>query len=152
MRNIYKAALILMLCLMMGHMCVSAKGISGKIQDDQGHTYIVKDGKIQYGFFRYKGNYYYGYKKSTRWHRRGTLARDCHKIVQGKWYYFTHSGKVQKHDSDHIDVRHRDYTVKYIYVTPCMRYSAALKRYQIKKKGKWVEMGMQFNWDCDHQP
>ena len=149
MKIIKKMVAVIIITLMIGSVSVSAKGISGKVRDDQGGIYIVKDGRIQYGLFRYHGNLYYAYKKTTRWHKRGTLARDCHKVIKGKWYYFRHSGKAQKHDNDHLDVR-RDGTIKYIYVTPTMRYSAAHKRYQVRKRKKWVDVGMQFNWDYDH--
>ena len=123
-----------------------AKGISGKIKDNEHNTYIVKDGKVQYGLIRYHGNIYYAYHSTSRMHKKGSLAKECFKVVGGKWYYFTHSGKALDKDTEFIDIRHKNKTVRNI-VTPGtggkQRYNTTERRYQVKTKGKWKSVGQQ---------
>ena len=104
------------------------------------------DGEKITGLIRYRGNIYYGHREGTPAHPVGSLALDCFKMVDGDWYYFGKDGKAQKHDSRYIDIRSRNRTVRYIYTPGTnrkQRYSTREERYQVKKHGKWMTVGMQ---------
>lgn len=108
------------------------------------------------GLYRKHGNYYYAHKTSSPRYKKGDLSRECFRIINGKWYYFRKSGKMQKRDSHYIDIRHRDYSVRYIYTPGTnrqQRYSTKLNRYQVKVGRHWMEVGMQcYYGPLDDQP
>ena len=102
----------------------------------------------KYGLFKSGGDWYYRYQSTSALHKRGELAKDCIKVINGKFYYFKHNGKMQRKDSHYLDIRHRDGSIRYIY-TPgthkTQRYSTRLRLRQIKRKGKWrTEEGMRY--------
>ena len=102
----------------------------------------------KYGLFKSGGDWYYRYQSTSVLHKRGELAKDCIKVINGKFYYFKHNGKMQRKDSYYLDIRHRDGSIRYIY-TPgthkTQRYSTRLHLRQIKRKGKWrTEEGMRY--------
>lgn len=98
------------------------------------------------GLYKRGGHWYYGHKTKSALYDVGDVARDCFKIINGKFYYFRHSGKMQTKDSHYIDIRHRDHSVRYIYTPGTKRkerYNTRLHRYQIKKGKKWETVGME---------
>lgn len=102
----------------------------------------------KYGLFKSGGDWYYRYQSTSALHKRGELAKDCIKVINSKFYYFKHNGKMQRKDSHYLDIRHRDGSIRYIY-TPgthkTQRYSTRLRLRQIKRKGKWrTEEGMRY--------
>ena len=114
-------------------------------KDAAGNRYIIRHGKKQTGLIRYRGNIYYAHRTKSACYPVGSLATDCFKEIDGKWYYFGKTGKAQKHDSRYIDIRHRNYTVRAI-ITPGtgkkQRYYTRDHQYQIRRNGKWVPVGM----------
>lgn len=94
----------------------------------------------KYGLFKQGGSWYYRYHSTSTLNKRGELARDCIKVINGKFYYFKHNGKMQRKDSHYLDIRHRDGSIRYIYIPgthKTERYNTRLKRYQIKRRGRW---------------
>lgn len=117
---------------------------NGRYEDSNGNLYIYKNGKVQTGYFRYKGDTYYGHKKGTKAHPRGSLTRYQFRIRSGnRWYGFDWQGKMYKKDyyrrtgrfkrSLVLKIR-KNHTVKYIYTNTSTRrgcrYSTAELRYQ----------------------
>ena len=102
----------------------------------------------QYGLFKSGGDWYYRYQSTSALHKRGELAKDCIKVIKGKFYYFKHNGKMQRKDSHYLDIRHRDGSIRYIYIPgthKTQRYNTRLRLRQIKRKGRWrTEEGMQY--------
>lgn len=102
----------------------------------------------KYGLFKSGGSWYYRYHSTSALHKRGELARDCIKVINGKFYYFKHNGKMQRKDSHYLDIRHRDGSIRYIYIPGThrtQRYSTRLLLRQIKRKGRWrTEEGMRY--------
>ena len=50
----------------------------------------------KYGLFKSGGDWYYRYQSTSVLHKRGELAKDCIKVINGKFYYFKHNGKMQR--------------------------------------------------------
>lgn len=102
----------------------------------------------KYGLFKSGGSWYYRYQSTSALHKRGELAKDCIKVINGKFYYFKHNGKMQRKDSHYLDIRHRDGSIRYIYIPgthKTQRYNTKLHLRQIKRKGRWrTEEGMRY--------
>lgn len=102
----------------------------------------------QYGLFKSGGSWYYRYQSTSALHKRGELAKDCIKVIKGKFYYFKHNGKMQRKDNHYLDIRHRDGSIRYIYIPgthKTQRYNTKLHLRQIKRKGRWrTEEGMPY--------
>lgn len=102
----------------------------------------------KYGLFKSGGDWYYRYQSTSALHKRGELAKDCIKVIKGKFYYFKHNGKMQRKDSHYLDIRHRDGSIRYIYIPgthKTQRYNTRLRLRQTKRKGRWrTEEGMQY--------
>ena len=102
----------------------------------------------QYGLFKSGDDWYYRYQSTSALHKRGELAKDCIKVINGKFYYFKHNGKMQRKDSHYLDIRHRDGSIRYIYIPgthKTQRYNTRLRLRQIKRRGRWrTEEGMQY--------
>ena len=113
-------------------------------------TTISANAKVpnKYGLFKSGGSWYYRYQTTSALHKRGELARDCIKVINGKFYYFKHNGKMQRKDSHYLDIRHRNGSIRYIYITgthKTQRYNTKLHLRQIKRKGRWrTEEGMPY--------
>lgn len=102
----------------------------------------------KYGLFKSGGSWYYRYQSTSALHKRGELAKDCIKVINGKFYYFKHNGKMQRKDSHYLDIRHRDGSIRYIYIPgthKTQRYNTKIHLRQIKRKGRWrTEEGMPY--------
>lgn len=102
----------------------------------------------KYGLFKSGGSWYYRYQSTSALHKRGELAKDCIKVINGKFYYFKHNGKMQRKDSHYLDIRHRDGSIRYIYIPgthKTQRYNTKIHLRQIKRKGRWrTEEGMRY--------
>ena len=132
------------------------------IYEYKGHWYLYKNGRKQYGHIKFRGNYYYAHKTSSRKYPRGSLTKGQFRIEKGnKWYaYSIDHGKmyVKNHYVRKgrfrrvldLEIR-KDHTVKYVYnnastVRGSIRYSTAERRLQQDvgfNEWRWIE-GMQF--------
>lgn len=137
------------------------------IYERGGHYYLYKNNRLQYGHIRYKGNYYYAHRTSSKRYPKGSLTKGQFRIEKGnKWYaYSIDHGKMYvknhyvrkgrfKRCLD-LEIR-KDRTVRYVYdnsstVRGSLRYSTAERRMQRDLSfGQWRTIeGMQFipeNW------
>ena len=109
------------------------------------------------GLYKRGGYWYYGHKTKSALYDVGDLTRDSFRIINGKYYYFLHDGKMLTHNTHYIKLN-RDHSVKYIY-TPGTRkkhrFNVELRLGQYKKHGRWItETGMQYDLygQIDMQP
>ena len=129
---------------------------------EKGHYYLYKNGRKQYGHIKFRGNYYYAHKTSSRKYPRGSLTKGQFRIEgKNKWYaYSINQGKMYvknhyirkgrfKRCLD-LEIR-KDRTVRYVYdnsstVRGSIRYSTAERRLQRDLSfGEWETVeGMQF--------
>lgn len=137
------------------------------IYERGGHYYLYKNNRLQYGHIRYKGNYYYAHRTSSKRYPKGSLTKGQFRIEKGnKWYaYSIHQGRMYLRSTyiqkgrfkKFIDLEIRkDHTVKYVYNNTSIkrgseRYSTAERRLQRDEGfGDWHTVeGMQFipeNW------
>lgn len=123
------------------------------------HLFIVKGGKIQTGWVRYKGHTYYCHKTDSRKYPRGSATRGEMKIKKGKFYafagadcrmitedYYYRYGPASRRLSLKIN---KDKSVRYVYNTARIhrnwRYSTAERRLQIcGSDNRWRSTGMQY--------
>ena len=59
---------------------------NGKVTDKAGNTYIYKHGKLQTGWFKYKGNIYYAHKTKSACYPKGSICKRTYR-VRGKRMY-----------------------------------------------------------------
>lgn len=101
-----------------------------------------------FGFFQEGKDYYYRYHSSSPMHKRGELAKNSIRMINGKLFYFGHDGKMQRKDSHYLDIRSKDGSIRYIYIPgthKTQRYNTKLRLKQTKRKGRWrTEAGMQY--------
>ncbi|MBR2259634.1 MAG: hypothetical protein IJ899_20325 [Blautia sp.] len=132
------------------------------IYEYKGHWYLYKNGRKQYGHIKYKGNYYYAHRTSSRKYPRGSLTKGQFRIESGnRWFaYSIDHGKmyVKNHYvrkgrfKRYLDLAIRkDRTVAYVYdnsstVRGAIRYSTRERRLQRDLSfGQWKTIeGMQF--------
>ena len=124
------------------------------------HLFIVKGGKIQTGWVRYKGHTYYCHKTDSQKYPRGSATRGEMKIRNGKFYafagadcrmltkdYYIRKGRFKKRLSLKIN---KDGSVRYVYNTSACfgyrRYNCKERRYQDSQPDNtWKTVpGMQF--------
>ena len=124
------------------------------------HLFIVKNGKIQTGWVRYKGHTYYCHKTDSQKYPRGSATRGEMKIRNGKFYafagadcrmitkdYYIRKGRFKKRLSLKIN---KDGSVRYVYNTSACfgyrRYNCKERRYQDSQPDNtWKTVpGMQF--------
>lgn len=128
----------------------------------KGHWYLYIGGKMQLGHIRYKGNYYYAHRTSSKRYPKGSLTKGQFRIEKGnRWFaYSIDHGKmyVKNHYirkgrfKRFLDLAIRkDRTVAYVYdnsstVRGAIRYSTAERRLQRDEGfGDWHTVeGMQF--------
>lgn len=140
-------ALILAMLTVLMTISVSAeaKGVTGRAKDPAGNLYIIKDGEIQTGHFRYHGKWYYAHATNSG-SPLGSLTTDAFRVDPlNRWTYYQKNGAALRKSTHYIKLKSNGY-VRYIYVPGTgrkQRYNTKLHRYQIKKKGKWYEVGMQ---------
>ena len=137
------------------------------IYEKGGHWYLYIGGKMQFGHIKYKGNYYYAHRTSSRKYPRGSLTKGQFRIEKGnKWFaYSIDHGKMYTKNhyirkgrfKRYLDLAIRkDRTVAYVYdnsstVRGAIRYSTRERRLQRDLSfGQWRTIeGMQFipdNW------
>ena len=133
----------------------------------KGHWYLYIGGKMQLGHIRYKGNYYYAHRTSSKRYPKGSLTKGQFRIEKGnRWFaYSIDHGKM--YTKNHYICKGRfkrfldlairkDRTVAYVYdnsstVRGAIRYSTRERRLQRDLSfGQWRTIeGMQFipdNW------
>ena len=132
------------------------------IYEYKGHWYLYIGGKMQLGHLRYKGNYYYAHRTSSKKYPKGSLTKGQFRIERGnKWYaYSINKGKMYTRNTYirkgrfkrciDLEIR-KDRTVRYVYnnastVRGSLRYSTAERRLQRDLSfGEWKTLeGMQF--------
>ena len=114
------------------------------------------------GYFTVRGKTYYAHKTSSRMYKKGELLTNGYRVRHGKLYYFGADGAMitrktsRDRSTRYIDFN-RDGSVHYIYPAgrgePHERYNANHRRYQVRKHGKWKDVGQQvWPWGLiDHQ-
>ena len=116
---------------------------------------------VRTGLYKRGGHWYYGHKTNSALYKAGDLTRDSFRIIDGKYYYFCHDGRMLTHSTHYLKVRkgrNGKYDVKYVY-TPGTgkkrRFNVDLRLGQYKKHGRWItETGMQYDLygQIDMQP
>ncbi len=157
-----KRAIAMFVCVLCLAMTVQAKApANGKYMDKEGHIFIMKNGKPQKGYFKYRGKWYYGHGHASKKYPRGSVTTGELRITStGRWYAFASDGTMITKDTfvrkgrtrrlPVLDIRSRDHTVRYIYGTTRFtighRYSTAEMRMQeMDDNGKWRTVeGMPF--------
>lgn len=133
---------VLMLVLMMGmSICAEAK----VVRDADGNITIYKHGQMQKGWFRYHGKWRYGHQSKSMAYPEGSVTRSEYREENGRLYYMRNDGSLQTRSSHYIKVN-RDHSVRYIYIPGTgkrERYNCKHHRYQIKRKGRWRDVGME---------
>ena len=132
------------------------------IYEYKGQWDLYKNGRKQSGHIKYKGNYYYAHRTSSRKYPRGSLTKGQFRIESGnRWFaYSIDHGKmyVKNHYvrkgrfKRYLDLAIRkDRTVAYVYdnsstVRGAIRYSTRERRLQRDLSfGQWKTIeGMQF--------
>ena len=114
------------------------------------------------GYFTVRGKTYYAHCSSSRMYKKGELLTNGYRVRNNKLYYFGADGAMVTRKSSrdrstrYIDFN-RDGSVHYIYPAgrkkPNERYNANHRRYQVRKHGKWRDVGQQvWPWGLiDHQ-
>lgn len=138
---------VIVVCVMLlSAVLAEAKGVSGKVKDPDGNIFIVQNSRIRVGAFRWHGKRFYAHTTMSRYYPVGSLTVDAfRRLADGRWYYYQRSGAALMKSTRYVRLRNNG-TVKYIYTPGTnmkQRYSTALCRYQIKKRGKWKDVGMQ---------
>lgn len=147
---------------------VKEKKPHGIFRDQDGHTYILKHGVMQFGWVRWKGATYYCHKTESKKYPKGSATRGEMRIKGGRFFafagadckqitkdYYYQYGPVSRRLSLKIN---RDGSVRYVYNTARIhrnwRYSTAERRLQIcGSDDVWRSTGMQYWPDyMDWQP
>lgn len=127
--------------------CAKTKHMIVEIFDNKGNMFIEKDGKQMRGWFKIGNKTYYAHKTKSHYFPKGSVCTRTYRIRNGKMYYFDkHGVMVTKNTRKMPNVTfNRNGSVHYIYTlyNPKSRYNANRQRYQIRKRGKWVDVGMQ---------
>ena len=123
------------------------------------HLYIIKNGVMQFGWTKWKGNTYYCHYTESKKYPRGSATRGEMRVKSGKLYafrgadcrmitedYYLRYGPVSKRLSLKIN---KDKSVRYVYNTAAInrnkRYSTAEHRLQIcGSDNRWRSVGMQY--------
>lgn len=132
-------------------------GIQGNRWDER-HEAAKNPGT---GLYKRGGHWYYGHKTNSALYNVGDLTRDSFRIIDGKYYYFLHDGRMLTHNTHYMTVRkgrNGKFDVKYIYFPGTgrkSRFNVDLRRGQDKKHGRWItETGMPYDLygQIDMQP
>lgn len=120
----------------------------GKVTDKAGNTYIYKHGKLQTGWFKYKGNIYYAHKTKSACYPKGSICKRTYRVRGKRMYYFDENGKRLKKDSRYIELNKASKSVHRIFAPGISGkrwcYNANHQRYQeLDKNGRWVDVGNQ---------
>lgn len=115
----------------------------GIVGDENGFMYVYKKGKLQTGYFRFEGHWYYGHKTSGSY-PKGSVTMGQMRIRNGnRWYAYDTDGKqicndVYIHKGRFRKVKQlqlaKDNRVLYVYETAAIsrgeRYSTRDRRWQ----------------------
>ena len=124
---------------------------NGKYIDAHGYIYIMKNGKPRTGYFKYKGNWYYGHRIKGRYPKGSVTQGEIRRKDSHCWYAYGDDGKRINYDWYakkgkkrilELDIRRKDHTVRAIYgVSRCTlgtRYNTKDMRMQYcDENGKW---------------
>ena len=151
---IFGATFAFMIAVLLLCMVTEAKTHTGLMgEDDMGRKYST-----HLGYFTVAGKTYYAHHSRSAMYRKGELATSTYRVRNNKMYYFGADGAMltrktpREKSSRYIDFN-RDGSVHYIYPAgyydKTERYNANRHRFQVLKKGKWQDTGMQcwpFGW------
>lgn len=138
----------LLLTIFMFAMVTEAKTSNGIMGTDAGGRIF----STHTGYFTVRGKTYYAHKTSSRMYKKGELLTNGYRVRHGKMYYFGADGamitrKTSRNRSTRYIDFNRDGSVHYIYPagrgTKKERYNANHRRYQVRKHGKWKDVGQQ---------
>ena len=125
---------------------VQAKtGLMG--EDDQARIYSSR-----LGYFTVRGKTYYAHHSRSAMYKKGELLTNGYRVRDDKLYYFGPDGamvtrKTPRNKSTRYIDFNKDGSVHYIYPAgyyeKTERYNANRHRFQVLKKGKWIDEGMQ---------
>ena len=106
----------------------------------------------QTGYFVVNSKTYYSHYSKSRMYEAHELLTNGYRVRGTKLYYFGADGAMvtrktsRDHTTRYIDFN-RDGSVHYIYPAgmgePHERYNANHRRYQVRKHGKWRDVGQQ---------
>ena len=117
---------------------------NGRTRDAQGNIYIYKHGRLQTGWFKYHGKWYYGHKSKSVMYPKGAVARNTYRVRNGRMYYFTDSGAKLVKSTKFIKLFRGRTSVHYIQIPGSDdRFNARTQRWQRLVNGKWKDTGMQ---------
>ena len=106
----------------------------------------------QTGYFTVHGKTYYSHYSKSRMYEAHELLTNGYRVRGTKLYYFGADGamitkKTRRDKSTRFLDFNRDGSVHCIYpsgrVEPYERYNANHRRYQVRKHGKWKDVGQQ---------
>ena len=148
----------LLLTVFMFAMITEAKTTNGIMGTDAGGRIF----STHTGYFTVRGKTYYAHCSSSRMYKKGELLTNGYRVRHGKLYYFGADGAmITRKTSRDRSTRYIDFnrngSVHYIYPAgrkkPNERYNANHRRYQVRKHGKWKDVGQQvWPWGLiDHQ-
>lgn len=136
---------ILLVCMITEAKTTAGTGLMG--EDDMARQYST-----QLGYFKVNGKTYYAHHSRSAMYAKGELATNTYRVRGGKMYYFGPDGamvtrKTPRNKSTRYIDFNRDGSVHYIYPAGYYdkeeRYNANRHRFQVLKKGKWEDTGMQ---------
>jgi hypothetical protein len=116
----------------------------------------------QTGYFKVQGKTYYAHHSKSAMYEKHELLTNGYRVRNNKLYYFGADGamvtkKTRRDKSTRYIDFNKDGSVHCIYPAgrgePYERYNANHRRYQVRKHGKWKDIGQQV-WPyglIDHQ-
>ena len=116
-------------------------------EDDQARIYSTR-----LGYFKVNGKTYYAHYSRSAMYKKGELLTNGYRVRNDKLYYFGPDGamvtrKTPRDKSTRYIDFNKDGSVHYIYPAGYYdkeeRYNANRHRFQVLKKGKWEDTGMQ---------
>lgn len=123
----------------------ASTGLMG--EDDQARLYSTR-----LGYFTVNGKTYYAHHSKSAMYKKGELLTNGYRVRNGKMYYFGPDGamitaKTSRNKTTRYIDFNKDGSVWLIYPAgygdKFERYNANRHRFQVLKKGKWVDEGMQ---------
>ena len=137
----------LLLTVFVFAMLTEAKTTGIMSMDEEGRIYST-----QTGYFTVHGKTYYSHYSKSRMYEARELLTNGYRVRGTKLYYFGADGamvtkKTRRDKSTKYIDFNRDGSVHYIYPAgrkkPNERYNANHRRYQVRKHGKWKDVGQQ---------
>lgn len=145
---IIAAILAVIIAFLLVGMISEAKVHTGLMgEDDQARIYSTR-----LGYFTVRGKTYYAHHSRSAMYEKGELLTNGYRVRNNKLYYFGPDGamitrKTPRNKSTRYIDFNRDGSVAIIspagYYEKTERYNANRHRFQVLKKGKWIDEGMQ---------